>query len=155
VTESQPERTLAIVSGLILEDGRTWGEAAHAWQLGAMREFLDPSAPPHHFDTRPRGASKTTDAAAAIGLLVDQAPEGSRSYAVAADADQAALLLDALRGFAIRSELFGALKLEARRVTVVDTDARLEVLAADGASAYGLRPWLVVVDELVELAHDG
>src|ERR1700730_3056656 len=62
---------------------------------------------------------------------------------------RAALLLDALRGFAIRSELSGALKLEARRVTVVDTDARLEVLAAGGASAHGLRPGLRVVGPLL------
>ena len=143
------ERTLSFVSGLVLEDGRRWGAAAHAWQLTAMRRLLDPSGPPHHFDTRPRGASKTTDAAAAtIGLLLDQAPSGSRSYAVAADADQGALLLDALRGFVARSELAGALKVDSRRVTVLENDARLEVLAADGASAYGLRPWFVIVDEL-------
>ncbi len=68
---------------------------------------------------------------------------------VAVDADQAGLVHDALAGLVARTpELAGAVKVEVRRVTALDTGATLEVLASDAASAFGLRPWLFVADEL-------
>lgn len=93
--------------------------------------------------------SKTTDAAAlALVLLLTVAPARSRSHAYAADADQAGIMLDTIHGLAERSGLLGAVDIGARNMTVRGTGATLSVESADGASAYGLRPWLTLVDEL-------
>ena len=143
------DRALELLRGLRLEDGRRWGDAAQPWQRADAEAILDTDGPRSHYLTRPRGASKTTDlGAVAIAALVAQLPARSRSYAAAADRDQAGLLLDALAGFVERTgPLAGALKVEAWKVTSVRTGATLEVLAADEASSWGLRPALLVVDE--------
>src|SRR5581483_6065740 len=47
----------------------------------------------------------------------------------------------------IRAGLGSAVKLEAAKATAVRTGATLEVLAADEASSWGLRPALLIVDE--------
>lgn len=145
------DAALSLVAGLRIEDGRAWGDVAADFQVNDARAILDADASQRlHYLTRPRGGSKTTDLAAiALGLLLEQAPAGSRSYAVAADADQAALLTDAMAGLVARTEgLPGAVRVETKRIIAIRTDARLDVLPADAASAYGLRPWLAIVDEL-------
>lgn len=141
---------LALVLGLVTEDGPRWGEVATDWQRADAAAVLDLDGPRSHFVTRPRGASKTTDlAAVAIAALLEQAPPASRSYWVAVDADQADLGMDAMRGFISRTPGLGAvLEVRARQVVNRRTAAALEVLPADGASAWGLRPWLTIVDEL-------
>ena len=54
---------LNVLGGLVLEDGRDWGDAATPWQWDDARAVLDPGSkgPRSHFLTRPRGASKTSD----------------------------------------------------------------------------------------------
>jgi hypothetical protein len=47
-------------------------------------------------------------------------------------------------------ELRGALKVDAYKVTAVGSRASIEVLPADDASAWGLRPFMVIVDELAQ-----
>ncbi len=139
-----------LLRGLVTDRDQPWGALATPEQVADADAILDVTGPRLHFLTRPRGASKTSDlAAVAIAVLVEQAPPGSRSYAVAVDADQGALLLDALRGLVTRTPgLSQALTVESLRVVVKSTGASLEVLPADGASAYGLRPYFVVADEL-------
>jgi hypothetical protein len=141
---------LALLAALRLDDGRAWGDAVTDWQLADAVAVCDLSGPRRHFQVRPRGASKTTDAAAAaLALLVTEAPPRSRSHAYAADADQARELLDALAGFVTRTPgLGGVVKLEAGRATVVRSGATMQVEASDAASAFGKRPWLVAIDEL-------
>jgi phage terminase large subunit-like protein len=141
---------LALLSSLVLEDGRRWGAAAQPFQVDDARAVLDLSGSRRHYLTRPRGGSKTTDLAGiGIAVLLEQAPGGSRSYAFAADRDQAGLLLDAVAGFASRTpEIAGALKVEAARVADTTTGATLAIMASDDASAWGLRPYLTIVDEL-------
>lgn len=143
---------LQLVRGLVLADGRRWGEAAEPWQLEDASAVLSLDGAPLHFLTRPRGASKTSDLAAiAIGALLEQLPPRARAYSLAADRDQSRLLLDALAGFAARTPgLAGALTVDNWRVTATRTGATLEALAADGPGAYGLLPHLVVVDELAQ-----
>jgi hypothetical protein len=78
-------------------------------------------------------------------------PAGARLYAVAADRDQGRLLLDSIDGFHARTpELRGALEVGAFRVAAPRRKAVLELLAADGPSAWGLRPYLAVADELAQ-----
>lgn len=141
---------LTVAVALVLSSGSEWGAVAVPWQLDDLRAVVSESGPRLHFVTRPRGASKTTDlAVAALALLLTEAPRAARCYAVAADADQAGLLLDAIRGLVARTPgLPGLVRVEARRVVVVQGGASLEVLAADGPSAYGLLPWLVIADEV-------
>jgi phage terminase large subunit-like protein len=91
-------------------------------------------------------------AAVAIVALLEQLPPASRSYAVAADKDQGRLLLDAIEGFAARTdELRGALQIDRWRISS-RSGATLEVVPADAPSAYGLKPHLVIVDELAQWA---
>jgi hypothetical protein len=137
-----PAEALALLAALVLDDGRRWGEAATDWQLADAMAVCDPFGPRRHFQVRPRGASKTTDAAAAaLALLVTEAPPRSRSHAYAVDAEQAAILLDALAGFATRTPgLSGTLRLEAGRATVLRSGATLQVEASDAASAFGRAP---------------
>src|SRR5579885_3395938 len=134
---------LDLLAALVLSTGERWGDVAQAWQWADARAILD--GPQRlAYITRPRGASKTTDlAAVAIVALAEQLPPASRSYAVAADKDQAALLLDAIAGFVNRTPgLRAVLRVDAWKVTHLSTGATLEVLAADAAGAFGsCRTW--------------
>jgi hypothetical protein len=150
---------LELLGGLVCEDGSTWAEQATAFQHDdAAAVCAAPDAGPRrHFIVRPRGASKTTDAAGvALALMVSEAPKRSRSYIYAVDQEQAAELLDALSGFVSRTPgLAGAVELGARTVTVRATGASLSVESSDAASAWSKRPWLVVVDELTSWPDTG
>lgn len=143
---------LALLAGLQLEDGRSWGEAAADFQHEDAAAVLLGTAPGDrrlHWIGRARGGSKTTDAAGfALVALLTQAPRRSTSHAFARDREQAGLLLDALRGLAERSGLAPLLDFGAWSVAVKATGARLLIESADAASALGARPYLVIVDEL-------
>lgn len=142
------ERAMDLLAALVLEDGRTWGEAADPVQLRDALAVLE-SEPRYHYLTRSRGYSKTADAAAmAVSLLVEEAPPGSRCYWAAADADQGALALDSIAGYRERTPVLRSrIEMQARKVLCPSSGATLEVVAADAASSWGLRPWLLVVDE--------
>lgn len=142
-----------LLAGLVLEDGASWGSLATDWQWADALAVLDhdPDAARLHFLTRPRGGSKTTDlAAVTLVALLCQAPPMTTSHAYARDRDQAALLIDALRGLAHRSGLSTLLDLGAWSATVKHTGAKLVVESADAASAHGHLPFLIVVDELAQ-----
>ena len=144
-----------LMSALVLEDGRRWGEAADRVQLADAAAILDQSSEtPFHFLTRSRGYSKTTDAAAAVlAVMLDQLPPVSRLFALAADKDQGRLLVESIAGFRARTPgLAGALQVDSYRVTATRTGSTLEVVAADAPSAYGLRPSFLIVDELAQWA---
>jgi len=142
---------LDLLASLVLEDGRTWGSVAAPFQWQDAEAIFAPDGPPWHFLTRPRGGSKTTDlAGVALAWLAVEAPAGARGYVVAGDRDQAALLVDAAAGLVNRTPVVrdavtvGAFKLTSK------SGATVEVLAADGGSAFGLRPSLLIVDECAQ-----
>lgn len=144
---------LELLAALVLEDGRRWGEAAEPWQWADARAILEPQEDRrYHFLTRPRGASKTGDlGGVGIAALLEQLPPTSRSYALAADRDQGGLLIDSITSFVSRTDgIGGALTVDNWKVTAAGTGATLEVLPADEASAWGLRPHLAIVDELAQ-----
>jgi phage terminase large subunit-like protein len=144
---------LNLLASLVLEDGRRWGAAAAAFQWEDARAVLDPStATPYFFLTRARGGSKTNDLAGmATAAMLTQLPPQSRVYALAADRDQGRLLVDAIRGFAARTEVISdALRIDNYRVVATLTGTALEILAADAASAYGLKPAFLIADELAQ-----
>jgi hypothetical protein len=144
---------VSLLAGLVLESGARWGEVATEWQWADARAILEPDDgdPLLHFDTRPRGGSKTSDLAGmTAAALVEQVPPGGRCYAIASDRDQARLLVDSLAGFVSRTPgLPGAIAVD-RYSAVTPAGARLEVIPADAASSYGLRGSLFVVDELTQ-----
>ena len=145
---------LGLLFGMVLEDGRRWGEAAVDVQVEDARAVLDQSSPtPYHWLGRARGYSKTTDnGAIALVAMLAQAPERARLYGLAADQAQGTLLVDAIGGFvatAPRSSQ-GAIQVQEFKVVATRTGATLTILPADSASVWGLRPWLAVVDELTQ-----
>ncbi len=84
-----------------------------------------------------------------VAMLTVLAP-GSRLYAIAVDRDQGRLIADAAAGFVSRSPALSSAitvdnyKLSTRAGTV------LEIMAADAASSYGLKPALVICDEFCQ-----
>lgn len=133
----------------MLENGHRWGSVAEPWQVEDAVAILDTTGPRRHFLTRPRGASKTSDLAGVSIALMLEAPPSSRSYAFAGDRDQASLLMDSITGFLGRtSEVRGALQTDNHKLVNPATDATLTIMASDESTAWGLRPWLVIVDEL-------
>jgi len=139
---------LKLMAALVLEDGRLWGEAAADFQLADASAIFDEAGPKWHYLTRPRGGSKTTDlAGVSLVWLVAMAAPGARGYVVAGDRDQAALLVDAAAGMVDRTPaLRASVEIQAFKI-VAKSGATVEVLAADGSSAFGLRPSLIVADE--------
>jgi phage terminase large subunit-like protein len=149
---------MRLLGSLVLEDGRHRAEVATPEQRADAEAALDEhSAVRFHLEVRSRGYSKSTDAAG-VGLaaLLTQAPPMSRSYAVAADRDQGRLLLDCIQGFVARSPgLADLVRVDQWKVTVLSTGAALEVLSADLASAWGVRPFMVVADEVANWGASG
>ncbi len=140
-----------LLYGLVLEDGRRWGEAATDAQRADADAILDEhSDTPYHWLSRARGYSKTTDLAGiSVSILLGQAPPRARLFGLAADQSQGQLLLDAIGGYMARTpELGGALQLQEFRVIAPRSGATLTILPADSASIWGLRPYFVVVDEV-------
>lgn len=139
---------LDLLGGLVLDDGRTWAEAAEPFQVADAEAVLSGS-PPYNFLTRSRGGSKTTDLAGVAVALLLTLPDRSRLVWTAADQEQGTLALDAIAGFLARTpSLSGSLDVKARAVTATATGSTLEVLPADAPSAWGLKPACVFVDEL-------
>jgi hypothetical protein len=148
---------LDLLAALVLEDGRRWGEAAVEFQWQDARAVLDKDGPPYNFLTRSRGAAKTSDLAGiTVAAMLSQAPMAAKLYGLAADRDQGRLLLDSIDGYRARTpQLAGALRVDAFRVTATRSGATLDVLAADAPGAWGLRPWLLIVDELAQWSSTG
>jgi hypothetical protein len=136
--------------GLTLEDGRRWGETAAPFQHGDAQALLDPSAAVRsHYWTRPRGGSKTTDAAGCgLAALVEQLPAGAQGHCFAVDKDQSSLFLTAAAGLVHRSGLAGLIDVQGSKITHRNHGAAISVVSSDSASAYGLLSHWLVVDEL-------
>jgi hypothetical protein len=145
------DQALDLLAAVVLEDGRRWGDAATPEQWEDARAVLDQGGVPYHFLTRARGYSKTFDLASiALAAMLTQLPAASRLYGLAADRDQGRLLIDSIASVAARTpELAGALTVDAFKATSRSGSA-LEVLAADVAGSYGLRPAFLIVDELAQ-----
>ena len=154
---TEQSASMALLGGLVLEDGRRWADAATDWQMADARAVLEPgqTGARQHFLTRPRGGSKTTDLAGiCLAALLEQLPAGSRAYWVAADRDQGRLGVDAIAGLAARSGLQSLVRVDQWRATVNASSSTLEVLPADAPGAHGLRSPFYVVDEAAQWPGD-
>jgi hypothetical protein len=142
------QRALELFSALPLDNGRRWGDVAREFQIEDAKAVLIGDRP-YAFLTRSRGGSKTTDLAGCALALLLTMPARSRLYWLAADRDQGALAIDTIAGFAARTAaLNGAIDVQARKVLSERTGSSLEVVPADAASAWGLNPDAIFVDEL-------
>ncbi len=143
---------LALLSAFRVDAGP--GRRATPWaSVATERQAEDAAAvvrgdePRWHFWLRPRGMSKTTDAAlVALSCLLTIQPPNSRSLVYAVDADQAALIFERMAH--LTAALPGDLvRVTQSRITNAGTGAFLTVESSDAPSALGHTPWLVVVDE--------
>jgi hypothetical protein len=140
-----------LLCGLVMPDGRAWGQIATGVQRRDSRAVLSPRGPRRHWIGRARGYSKTEDLAALslVAMLV-LLVSGQEAYCVARDRDQARILVDRIRGFIRRTGLEGAFDQIGTYVLVTKAGLRFEALSADSASAWGLSPAWVVIDELCQ-----
>lgn len=143
---------LDLLHGLVLEDGRRWGAAATEVQRVDAAAMLDPTTPVvRRWVGRSRGFSKSTDcgAMAVAALAAGLVPAGESGFLVAADKDQAAIVLNAARGFVTRTAGLGGLfDLGAWSIASKVSGARLVALASDASSAFGLRSSWWTIDEV-------
>ena len=151
-TIEAPAPALDLLAALVLEDGRLWGEVAVDFQIEDAEAFFSEDGPRWHFETRPRGGSKTTDLAGiSLAWLATEAPPGARGYVFAGSREQAGLLLDAASGLVDRtSELRGVIDVQASKLIATRSGATVEIRSAEGGTAFGLRPSFCVVDELAQ-----
>jgi hypothetical protein len=150
-SERLRDEALALLGGLVIDDGRRWGDAAVPVMWEDAAAILDPSsATPYHWLGRARGFDKTSGLAGVmVSAMLTQASPGARLFSLASDRDQGRLLVDSVQGYVTRTpELSGALSVDAFKVGAPKVQATLEVVAADAPSSYGLRPWFLGVDEL-------
>lgn len=147
------DAALDLMYGLVLENGKHWGEVAADFQKDDAEAIFAPAQPHKHFITRPRGGSKTTDiGGAAISWLVADAPQRSRGYVVASNGEQAGILIDAAAGLVARTpELDGVLTLENERIVNPTSGAWVRVLNQSDSGAWGLRDaHLLILDEFAQ-----
>lgn len=147
-----------LLGDAVLETGQPWLDAAAIWQLDDMAALLDLRGPKYHVMTRPRGASKSSDAGlAALVIMATQLEPMAQCYTVASDAGQGMLVLRAMRGWIVRcpvSSPWAEITAHLSKV-VTPTGVTMEVIPADSSSAYGLTPALVIVDEIGQWGSGG
>lgn len=135
---------------LRLDDGRLWIDVAADFQIADAIAVTE-GPKPYNFLTRARGGSKTTDLAAVALALMLAVDTPERLYWIAADAEQGRLAIDSISQFGASTPSIGsAIEIQARKVVSPQSGASLEVLAADAAGAWGLRPYAVFADELAQ-----
>jgi hypothetical protein len=145
--------TALIADHFVLETGEVYGACIQDWQRSFFEAVFAtrPDGMPLFrllYDERRRGESKTEDLGAAAVADLLTGPPRHRSYAVAGDAEQAALILDSIQGFKARSPKLGGLQVGRSLVLNPATDSQLIVMSSDDRTAFGVRPRKVYFDEL-------
>ncbi|MEZ6049563.1 MAG: terminase large subunit [Planctomycetaceae bacterium] len=98
---------------------------------------------------RPRGHSKTSDMALQIAWILENASRPLQGVAAAADRDQAALILQAIRKLIeLNPALCPSLVVRKEYVENRYTGSRLDLISSDVQSSWGILPDFVVCDEL-------
>ena len=137
-----------------VESGARYGEVWAPFQeefFEAIFATLPDGRPKHRllYNERRRGESKTEDMAAAALADLVTGPKSHHSYAVAADLDQAGLVMDSIQGFRARSPVLGqVVDVERWKVRNKLTGSELRIMSADDRTAFGIRPRRVYFDEL-------
>ncbi len=146
------EKAIDLLYSLRLEDETIWRERAQPFQVDDALAINDDNGPNLHFITRPRGGSKTTDIAGIMlsWLTMDARPL-SNGHIVAANADQAAILLDAASAFITNTPFLDRnLHVEAEKI-IATNGAWIRVLPHSASGAWGLRDaHFIVCDEFCQ-----
>lgn len=141
-------------------DPRLFREVSRPWQqeraarlgppLESIMGFRPPWIGPRCFwDTMPRGYDKTTGIARLCNWLLAFSKRPLEIDAAAGDEEQAHLLKESMQREADLNPWLGSrLKFGTKRVFGVATGSVLKVLTADAFSSFGLRPDVIVVDEI-------
>lgn len=128
-------------------DGSSYGRRLDPWQREDLETALNTTQ--NVWWERPRGHDKTGQAGALALTQLMLGGTGQRNYFTATDSDQAGLAFDSLQGFINKNPLLREeIKVNRREVIVPELDNQLMVLPADAAGSWGLRPSLIVIDEL-------
>jgi hypothetical protein len=146
------DAAMNLLNALVVDDsGARWGERAVPVLRRDAEALLALDPPRRHWIGRSRGYSKTDDLAAiTVAVLLEQLRPGAEALAVAADRDQAAIIVRRMRWIAQRTpELSGAIEVGAYSVQT-RSGVRFECLSADAASSWGRTPAWVVIDELAQ-----
>lgn len=147
------EDALGILAQLVIDTSAKWGVVAEEIQWEDAEAVLDRKCEtPYHFLTRSRGRSKSADLAGmALAVMLTQAPIGGCLYGVAADRDQSRLIIDSMQGYCLRTpHLNTVFSVKAYQAVCVHNHTSYEAISADASSAYGLRPYFVIVDEIAQ-----
>lgn len=144
-----------------LPDPRRWGLVREPWQarvvdpivpaveymVGVRRE--KPQGPRWFWRTLPKGHDKTTLQGRLLNycLAFGRRRTGLHLYAVAADRDQALLILDAMKAEAALNPWLKS-RIVYSKTNAMGVGGKLTILAADAAGNQGLRPDFVICDEL-------
>jgi hypothetical protein len=144
---------LLIAEQLFMESEQPFGEVMAPFQRSFFQAVFGtrPDGTPVHrlvYDERRRGESKTEDCAAAALADLLTGPPRHKSFAVAGDEEQAALILDSIIGFKARSPLLADVVVQKSTVRNAETGSELRVMSSDAPTAYGIRPRRVFFDEL-------
>lgn len=142
---------LDLMSGFVMESGQTWGSIATDWQIADATAVLSGDWK-YAYLTRPRGGSKTSDVAAmTVAMVLDRIPPGESGHCFAASKDQASLLIGSAAGYVRRTPgLADHIGIQNMRIVNRHNGANVTVMSAESATAYGLRSWWLVVDEIAQ-----
>jgi hypothetical protein len=146
------DHALGLLNALVVDsDGARWGERATDLQRADAEALLDRAGPRRHWVARPRGYSKTGDlAAVTVVAMLERLHAGDEALAIAADRDQAGILVRRIKWIATRTpELRSALTTDRYQVRT-SSGVRLEAMASDAAGSWGRTPAWTVADELCQ-----
>ena len=139
---------MEVLAAIPLEDGRLLGDCWDPWQR-EDHEAMGRSR--HVYRGLPRGHDKTGGAGSEIVVEMINAPAESEIFSFAVDEQQAQILLRDVAGKLRRLGLVGRGGFRVLRNSVVAPNGTtFTAMAADAASAMGLRAEMIVVDELSE-----
>lgn len=152
------------------DSARPFGEAADPWQREDLAAILPsvaraigihdaPAAPMRHWWERPRGHDKSSSAALLACAALAAAERPISVILAAADEGQAALIHEAASKLVRLNPVLdgkreakglgrGLLKVQERRILAPRSGASAEVITSDAPSSWGLRPDVLIVDEL-------
>jgi hypothetical protein len=138
---------MAVLLALPTADGVPLAQRLDPWQREDFEAALLNEQ--HQWWERPRGHSKTEDAALVALVQVLVGRQGQRIYFAATDEDQAGLAFDTMRQYVRRSTaLSQRLRVLRQEIVHEAMDSTVTVLASDADSSWGLRPSLLFGDEL-------
>jgi hypothetical protein len=152
---SRPDPAQQLLNALIVdEDGTRWGERATEVQRADAHALLDLDGPRRHWVGRPRGYAKTDDlACVTVAVLLEQLHGGDEAVCIAADREQAALIVRRIKWIAARTPELGSALTVDRYAVRTAAGVRLEAMASDAAGSWGRSPKWAVADELAQWAR--